>query len=553
MAKPRRDPTEMIGVSAVASIIHSEFEWIFREQHHTDMGIDAEIEIDEDGSPSGILIGVQIKSTRRSLESEKGHLIYYFKDAHYDYWTNHSLPVILIVHLVKNKNTYWQFLNKTTLKRTEKNWKIEIPLSQELNRSAIEPIKNYLKGLNKPTTKILQATSELDNFSPNWRVGHHTTDDAVFFYPQPKHDSADKDEPLTLKLSFQEGLVVDGINIQDIVSNPSLITKPMVFSKSMIKGIEVSDFLKNAMGFGENSEWIQIVPLKRVIKLLVKFVDYQANEYIFDNIVVDVERNSVGKIILSNEKQDVPYHLTLTSFDQNKQINISISIESSGFSVNEILKGFKFLQATSKGGILTIVDKVNNVTLLRRDFSPKPKNDYGDEFIEVLELLYIIENKLGLNFLLPDRDMTNEEIFKIKTIGYLIKGDSMMLGKDFQWWNIELDSKKTIDFIEQIEKYGAISFYKVYDDWEESLFETNLNLGRVHCFCGEATINEEEKTKIATQVSNKEEKIKITLQPFNNSLVFHFFENFMENGKELSEEKIRKLWETSPVSIKRLD
>ena len=177
---------------------------------------------------------------------------------------------------------------------------------------------------------------------------------------------------------------------------------------------------------------------------------------------------------------------------------------------------------------------------------------YDNEYIEVLELLSFIQLKLGLNFLLPDRNITNEETFMIRSIGYLIRGN-MVLAEEFQRWDVELDSEKTIEFLEQIEKQGVVSYYDICDDLEDSLFGTSVNLGRVHYFCEAVTISDEEKAEIVTQISNKEKSIKIRLQPFNNSLILSFYENYLENGKEFSEEKIKKIIENSFHKHKELE
>ena len=66
--------------------------------------------------------------------------------------------------------------------------------------------------------------------------------------------------------------------------------------------------------------------------------------------------------------------MTLTFFEESKQIEISISIKIWGHSVNEVLKGFKFMQAVSKGGILLVVDKSANNTIFKKDISPKTEN-----------------------------------------------------------------------------------------------------------------------------------------------------------------------------------
>lgn len=62
---------------------------IFREKPTHDYGIDAEIEIIEDGIATGRLIAAQIKcgdSFFSELKDDK--IIFRFSSRHYDYWTS---------------------------------------------------------------------------------------------------------------------------------------------------------------------------------------------------------------------------------------------------------------------------------------------------------------------------------------------------------------------------------------------------------------------------------------------------------------------------------
>lgn len=53
----------------------------------------------------------------------------------YEYWLNHSLPVIIVLYNPANDTCYWNVVNSKTAKLTEKNWKIEIPFSNLLIKS----------------------------------------------------------------------------------------------------------------------------------------------------------------------------------------------------------------------------------------------------------------------------------------------------------------------------------------------------------------------------------------------------------------------------------
>jgi len=122
----RYSTTEHIGVNTVEKII-LELGWIFREQPIVDMGIDAHIECVNDGEPTGKLIALQIKTGESHFRETRNSFIFYGSLHHLDYWTGHSLPVILVAHLPKSDQTLWVLVNEASVQRTGKRWKIAIP------------------------------------------------------------------------------------------------------------------------------------------------------------------------------------------------------------------------------------------------------------------------------------------------------------------------------------------------------------------------------------------------------------------------------------------
>lgn len=123
----RYSETERIGVSAIESIVARELKWIFREQMIADMGIDAHLELVEDGQPTGKLIGLQIKTGPGNFTVKNDSLVYYGSIEHREYWLNHSLPVIIVAHLPETGETCWAHVSSKNVELTSKAWKIEIP------------------------------------------------------------------------------------------------------------------------------------------------------------------------------------------------------------------------------------------------------------------------------------------------------------------------------------------------------------------------------------------------------------------------------------------
>jgi len=76
-----------------------ELGFLFREQAIGDYGIDAIIETKNDNYLSGKLIALQIKSGDSYFKEKKDDkIIYRGENKHYDYWINHSLPVIIVLY-----------------------------------------------------------------------------------------------------------------------------------------------------------------------------------------------------------------------------------------------------------------------------------------------------------------------------------------------------------------------------------------------------------------------------------------------------------------------
>lgn len=127
------------GVKILRDIIEDELGWLFREQPlETDYGIDADMEIVEDGEATGILIAIQIKSGKSFFkhQNEEG-FIFRADIEHYNYWVNHSLPVILVLCDNENKKCYWvQITEENVEKVSETSWKITVPKKNVVDKNS---------------------------------------------------------------------------------------------------------------------------------------------------------------------------------------------------------------------------------------------------------------------------------------------------------------------------------------------------------------------------------------------------------------------------------
>lgn len=170
-----------IGVAAVNLMVRKEMGWIFRQQPISDRGIDAEIEIlDADGDATGRLIALQIKAGASYL-AEKTRTGYVFRGnlRHLLYWRRHSLPVIIVLHDPTANVSYWQSISDENIDRTEKAWKIEVPLEQVFDCSAMKALSELAAGpiyerrlrrlvLDRPWMLLLESGEQLFLEAEEW-------------------------------------------------------------------------------------------------------------------------------------------------------------------------------------------------------------------------------------------------------------------------------------------------------------------------------------------------------------------------------------------------
>ena len=152
--------TERIGVHRFALTILEKFNWLEREQPIADHGIDLQVEIVEDGKPTGMLYAIQIKSGKSYFkEITDKSIVFRGETKHLSYWLDYSLPVILVLYNPNNDSLYWSFVTEKNTQKTKEAWKIEIPKSNILSKESKDEIKSYYIDTNIFTLLKTEDTS----------------------------------------------------------------------------------------------------------------------------------------------------------------------------------------------------------------------------------------------------------------------------------------------------------------------------------------------------------------------------------------------------------
>lgn len=121
------------GMRIVQDITEDVFQWIFRPQTTRDFGVDAHIEVVVNNQATGRLIAAQIKCGD-SFFKEGDDIGYVFrpKNKHIRYWTENSLPVIIIICNAQNRQCWWTEVNEQTIKKPGRVGKYQFLMVSDL-------------------------------------------------------------------------------------------------------------------------------------------------------------------------------------------------------------------------------------------------------------------------------------------------------------------------------------------------------------------------------------------------------------------------------------
>lgn len=146
MARPIvSDESELgaLGVRIVDGIVHDELHYIFRARERRDLGIDGEIELvdeqDEKRRGTGRLVAVQIKCGESFFrEVDDDSFIYRGELKHLEYWSDFSLPVLVVICHPVTREAYWAEFNPGAVTVLEAGWKMRIPTRKRLATSGYD-------------------------------------------------------------------------------------------------------------------------------------------------------------------------------------------------------------------------------------------------------------------------------------------------------------------------------------------------------------------------------------------------------------------------------
>lgn len=163
MKAKKTDRIERQGVGH-AMTAFEKIDFAFREQHESDYGVDAHIELIEDERPTGQLLGVQLKTGESYLsERVQNGFVFRTDGKHIEYWLNHSLPIIITLCDLENSKLYWQHISRDNALQTGKGYNIIIPFEQRVDADSVDLLKSLVTIVVSPSLYTVFKTEDVSH------------------------------------------------------------------------------------------------------------------------------------------------------------------------------------------------------------------------------------------------------------------------------------------------------------------------------------------------------------------------------------------------------
>jgi hypothetical protein len=146
------------GVRQLGLAIGRHLGWVVREQPTSDFGIDAHIEIVEDGLATGRLLGVQVKSGDSYFANPVPGGWRFTGDAkHLNYWRQHSLPVILVLCRPQADECFWVHIAPNDFRPQGGRWSTLVPEGNRLDEASRARLYDLASSRPVPVDLLLRS------------------------------------------------------------------------------------------------------------------------------------------------------------------------------------------------------------------------------------------------------------------------------------------------------------------------------------------------------------------------------------------------------------
>jgi hypothetical protein len=241
------------------------------------------------------------------------------------------------------------------------------------------------------------------------------------------------------------------------------------------------------------------------------------------NTPFEITATDAGEMILNSEQQATPWSFLIKVNKATKQMSLRYTLKYPGLSIERALEGIRFNQALARGGDLRILGAHpvtgGTVQLVRGGLPSGTYPGPDARFIKMLEQLAFIQDKIGVFFTVPDRNVNPEDVRTVAATAQILETGRGQY-KAEPWTSVS-NVEQAKAALEMFEEGKPQPMALHFEDQVVVILGTHVPLGPVTFFCDQAYITKDdlETLRRELEASPPESSINIRFTPYEGGSV----------------------------------
>lgn len=231
-----------------------------------------------------------------------------------------------------------------------------------------------------------------------------------------------------------------------------------------------------------------------VVALTLEITNQAGASATLTDIPFEMTGDLAREVIFNSEHQNTPWSFILKINSESRQMTLSFTLNYSGLSVDNALAGITFYQALARGGEFRVGGR-NPVT--GGEFSlawgSLPSGTYktsDPRFVKLLEDLAFIQNKTGVFFTVPKRNIRFQDANTIVATAEILRTGHAQ--HEAQPWVSISKVEQARNALESFASEKPIPMALHFEEQVVNIFGTYVLLGPVTLFCDRSYITKKD-------------------------------------------------------------
>ncbi|MGI8668647.1 MAG: hypothetical protein ACR2J3_02240, partial [Aridibacter sp.] len=338
-----------------------------------------------------------------------------------------------------------------------------------------------------------------------------------------KHEGASEELPFIVETGFKFHSTPGGKEELEKINELFKKGLPVEIDGKFIDYVNLPDFLPELMK-PQTMEGGKLIlqPNRSEYSIPLYFERKLATGELIDSNILHFEIVQPGteEQTLKNDKQKTPLQAALTINLEKQTLKFVFTYQFYGFNVFEHLEGLKFFNSMYKDGETTIYRADTGIKIIDSQKNKIEVKENFDKNIELLEALFLIQEKTSILLDLFEHGLANENINDVFRAAEIIKSGKLSGTMPEIKTDVSLESAK--DALKTFEN-EAINYLVVShsDGWTYNILGNEINLG-VAVLTANVFITKIDFHKIEKDIAEGKNTIEFCFKPKDESVIIDF-------------------------------